>query len=160
MKHLKYCLNVNGYAMCTQSLMIEWALFIFHKIAEKFIFEEVNFSVEEELEIILIKKFDVECRILQQRISWLNKWVGARNRWNSQDSFRTWKCCDSRKKGQIVGDLIKGSSGHFAKTIFHFLCVMCEPWKYMPSWSLREKGQLKQWARTASRVSRGTTGQF
>ena len=54
---------------CTQSLMIEWALFIFHKIAEKLIFEEVNFSVEEELEIILIKKFDVECRILQQRIS-------------------------------------------------------------------------------------------
>ena len=39
----------------------------------------------------------------------------------------------SRKKGQIVGDLIKGSSGRFAKTIFHFLCVMCEPWKYMPS---------------------------
>ena len=69
MKHLKYCLNVNGYVMCTQSLMLEWALFIFHKIAEKFIFEEVNFSVEEELEIILIKKFDVECRILQQRIS-------------------------------------------------------------------------------------------
>ena len=42
---------------------IEWALLICHKMAKTLIFEEVNFSIEEELEIILIKGFDVESHI-------------------------------------------------------------------------------------------------
>ena len=39
------------------------ALLICGKIAKKLIFEEVDFSIEDELEIILIEKFDVESHI-------------------------------------------------------------------------------------------------
>ena len=38
-------------------------MLICDKMAKKLIFEEVNFSIEEELEIILIKRFDGESHI-------------------------------------------------------------------------------------------------
>ena len=41
-------------------MTIERVLLIYDKMVKKLIFEEVNFSIEEELEIILIKSFDVE----------------------------------------------------------------------------------------------------
>ena len=44
-------------------ITIEWALLIYDKMAKKLIFEEVNFPIEEELEIILIKGFDVKSQI-------------------------------------------------------------------------------------------------
>ena len=41
-------------------ITIEWALFICDKMAKKLLFDEVNFSIKEEIEIISIKRFDVE----------------------------------------------------------------------------------------------------
>ena len=41
-------------------ITIEWALFIRDKMAKKLLFDEVNFSIKEEIEIISIKRFDVE----------------------------------------------------------------------------------------------------
>ena len=44
-------------------ITIEWVLLICDKMTKKLIFEEVKFLIEEELEIILIKRFDVESQI-------------------------------------------------------------------------------------------------
>ena len=46
------------------------------------------------------------------------------------------------KESQIVGLLNKGNSGRLFPT--------CEPLKYMSSWSSREEGKLRRWARGAS----------
>ena len=49
--------------VCAVNIMTEWALLICDETAKKLIFEEVNFSIEEELEIILIKRFELEPHI-------------------------------------------------------------------------------------------------
>ena len=61
---------LNAYAA---DITIEWALLICDKVAKKLIFEEVNFSIEEELEIIFIIKFDVEFRVKRYQ-AYVNEW--------------------------------------------------------------------------------------
>ena len=50
------------------------SLLIYDKMAKKLIFEEVNFSIEEELDIILIKRFDVEPHIKGYH-GYMNEWT-------------------------------------------------------------------------------------
>ena len=49
-------------------------LLICDKMAKKLIFEEVNFSIEEELDIILIKRIDVEPHIKGYH-AYMNEWT-------------------------------------------------------------------------------------
>ena len=62
---------LNGYAV---GITIEWALLICDKMAKQLIFEEVNFLIEEELGIVLIKSFDVESHIKGYHAN-MNKWT-------------------------------------------------------------------------------------
>ena len=48
---------------CAVNITTEWALLICDKTTKKLILEEVNFSIEEELEIVLIKRFELESHI-------------------------------------------------------------------------------------------------
>ena len=49
-------------------------MLICDKMVRKFIFEEVNFSIDEELEVILIKRFDVESHI-KRYYAYMNEWT-------------------------------------------------------------------------------------
>ena len=99
-------------------------MLICDKMVKKLIFEEVNFSIEEELEIILIKIFDVESHIKGYH-AYMNEWTPEISEIlktslepeNVNDRFAV----AVEKEGQIVGHLNKGNSGRFAKTLFYFL---------------------------------------
>ena len=62
---------LNVYAV---DVTTEWGLLICDKTVEKAIFEEVNFSKAEELDIISIKKFDRESHIKQYHAC-MNLWT-------------------------------------------------------------------------------------
>ena len=99
-------------------------MLICDKTAEKLIFEEVNFSIEEELDVILIKRLDVESHIKGYHV-YMNEWtpeIGEILKTclepkNVVDRFAV----AVEKEGQIVGHLNKENSGRFAKTIFYFV---------------------------------------
>ena len=99
---------------------------------------EVNFSIEEELEIILIKRFDVESHITNERTPEIGETLKTRlEPENAVDRFAV----TVEKEGLIVGHLNKGNIGRFAKTV---LFPSCEPRKYLSSWSSREKSELTE----------------
>ena len=98
-------------------------MFIYDKMAKK-IFEEVSFSIEEALEIILIKTRKVEPHIkgCHAFMNELTPEIGEILKTclepkNVVDRFAV----AVEKEGQITGHLNKGKSGRFAKTIFSFL---------------------------------------
>ena len=99
-------------------------MLICDKMTKKLIFEEVNFSIEEELEIILIKRFDVESHIKGYH-AYMNEWTPETGEIlktrlepeNVVDRFAV----AVEKEDQIVGHLNKRNSGCFAKTTFYFL---------------------------------------
>ena len=96
------------------------------KKAKKPIFQEFNFSIELELEFILIKKFDVESHIKGYDAS-MNEWtpeIGEilKNRLEPEKAV-DWFAVAVEKEDQIVALLNETNSGRFAKIIFFFLCA-------------------------------------
>ena len=98
-------------------------MFIYDKMAKK-IFEEVSFSIEEALEIILIKTRKVEPHIkgYHAYMNELTPEIGEILKTylepkNVVDRFAV----AVEKEGQITGHQNKGKSGRFAKAIFSFL---------------------------------------
>ena len=55
-------------------ITIEWALFICDKMAKKLLFDEVNFSIKEEIEIISIERFDLESYTKGYH-AYMNEWT-------------------------------------------------------------------------------------
>ena len=88
-------------------------MLICDKMTKKLIFEEVNFSIEEELEIILIKRFDVESHIKGYH-AYMNEWTPE-----TGEILKT--RLEPENVVEIVGHLNKRNSGCFAKTTFYFL---------------------------------------
>ena len=87
------------------------------------IFEEVNFSIEDELEIILIKRFDIESHIkgYQAYIEWTPEIVEILKTLLEPENVVDRFTVAGEKEGQTVGHLNKGNSGRFVKSIFYFL---------------------------------------
>ena len=86
--------------------------------------KELIFSSEEELQIISIRRFDVESNIKEYH-AYKNEWTPEIGEIletclrpeNVVDRFSV----RMEKEGQITGHLNKGNSGRFAKTIFYYL---------------------------------------
>ena len=92
-------------------------------MAKKLIFEEVNFSIEEELEIILIKRFGVESHIKGYH-AYMNKWtpkIGEilKTRLEHENVVDRFAVA-VEKEGQI-DVYTKEIQVVFQKTIFYFL---------------------------------------
>ena len=75
----------------------------------KLIFEEVNFSIEEELEFVLTKRFDVESHIKGYHV-YINEWTPEIG-----EIFKT------RLEPEYVELLNKRNSGRLTKSILYFL---------------------------------------
>ena len=75
----------------------------------KLIFEEVNFSIEEELEFVLTKRFDVESHIKGYHV-YINEWTPEIG-----EIFKT------RLEPEYVELLNKRNSGRLTKGILYFL---------------------------------------
>ena len=96
-------------------------------------FEEVNFSIEEELENILIKRFDVESQIKGYH-AYMNEWtpeIGEILKIRLEPENVVDRFAGAvEKESQIVGRPHKGNSSRFKNYI---LFPSCETWKYMSS---------------------------
>ena len=110
----------------------------------KMILEEVNFSPEEELEIILIKRFDGEYHIKGWH-AYINQWAQEVGKFlktrSDPENVVDRLAVAVEKGGQRVGQSKQKKSKYFCKNYILFL--MCEQWKYMSSWSSRQKDKLR-----------------
>lgn len=86
--------------------------------------EDMNFSIEEDLPILLIKEYDVKSHIKGYH-AYMNIWeptIGEvlKARLEPENEFDKFAVA-VEKSGAVVGHLAKGKSGRFAKTISFFL---------------------------------------
>ena len=143
------------------------------KKAKNPIFQEFNFSIELELEFILIKKFDVESHIKGYDAS-MNEWtpeIGGilKNRLEPEKAV-DWFAVAVEKEDQIVALLNKTNSGRFAKIIFFFLCAnhgnttchvevrgkmvnLCDGQGLHVVFNFQEKKNIEKYWKTVYRVS-------
>ena len=86
--------------------------------------EDMNFSIEEDLPILLIKEYDVKSHIKGYH-AYMNIWeptIGEvlKALLEPENEFDKFAVA-VEKSGAVVGHLAKGKSGPFAKTISFFL---------------------------------------
>ena len=97
---------LNVYAV---DITIEWVLLTRGKTAKKLVFEEVDFPIEEESEIIKIMRLDVESHIKGYHIY---------KRLEPENVVARFACSGSGKRRSNSWTSKQGNLGRFGKTIF------------------------------------------
>ena len=117
-------------------------------------FEEVNFLIEQELQISFNKIFDIEYHIKGYH-AYMNEWtpeIGEilKTRLNSKFSLKMLSTDLRWQRKKRVNSLTSKQTKFRTFCKKYIIFPTCNPWKYMSSWSLSGKGQLRQCAKAAS----------